>query len=277
MRTDPTTNNSENRRRRLRPAAPLVVLGFAIVLAVVAIAVALRTPTHPSEPAAGRPLPQSALTGESAAGPPSPPEAATSRKRRQLVNLVARDAAPPRRIAIPAIGVSARVVPLHRDADGTMQTPRVWQKAGWYEPGPEPGERGPAVIAGHVDSTDGPAVFYRLRELHRGNLIMIRRADGTLLSFRVEGLERWPKSEFPTRRVFGRKTPHLGAATRDLLRQLRPLDRALRRQHDRVRGARARLPQGRREPLAELRRQGGVALHQGVLLLVVPGLATRVS
>ena len=87
-----------------------------------------------------------------------------------------------------------------------MQTPRVWQEAGWYEPGPEPGERGPAVIAGHIDSTDGPAAFYRLRELHRGNLIMIRRADGSALRFRVEGLERWPKSEFPTRRVFGRKT-----------------------------------------------------------------------
>ena len=86
-----------------------------------------------------------------------------------------------------------------------MQTPRSWQEAGWYEPGPEPGERGPAVIAGHVDSTDGPAVFYRLRELQRGNLIIIRRADGSVVRFRVEGLERWPKSEFPTRRVFGRK------------------------------------------------------------------------
>lgn len=82
----------------------------------------------------------------------------------------------------------------------------MWQDAGWYEPGPEPGERGPAVIAGHVDSTDGPAIFYRLRELRRGNLIYIRRADGSLVRFRVEGLERWPKSEFPTRRVFGTKS-----------------------------------------------------------------------
>jgi sortase (surface protein transpeptidase) len=205
VRTDPTTNNSDW-RRRLRPAAPLVVLGFAIVLAAVAVAVAVRNPTHPGGPAAGRPLPQSALTGERAPGPAPPTKTATSGKRLRPVNLVARDAAAPRRIAIPAIGVSARVVALHRDPDGTMQTPRVWQEAGWYEPGPEPGERGPAVIAGHVDSTDGPAVFYRLRELKRGNLIMIRRADGSALRFRVEGLERWPKSEFPTRRVFGRKT-----------------------------------------------------------------------
>jgi sortase (surface protein transpeptidase) len=87
-----------------------------------------------------------------------------------------------------------------------MQTPTVWQNAGWYKPGPEPGERGPAVITGHVDSTGGPAVFYRLRELHRGNLISIRRADGSWVRFRVEGLERWPKSDFPTRRVFRTKT-----------------------------------------------------------------------
>ena len=192
MRTDPTTNNSENRRRRLRPAAPFVVLGFAVVLAAVAVMVAVRSPTPPSEPAAGRPLPKAALTGESVRGPARRSKTEGPRKRRRLVNLVARDAAPPRRIAIPAIGVSARVVPLHREPDGTMQTPRRWQEAGWYKPGPEPGERGPAVIAGHVDSTGGAAVFYRLRELQRGNLINIRRADGTLVRFRVEGLERWP-------------------------------------------------------------------------------------
>jgi sortase (surface protein transpeptidase) len=121
------------------------------------------------------------------------------------VNLVDRGAAPPRWITIPAIGVSAPVMPLGREPDGTMQTPRVWQNTGWYKPGPEPGERGPAVITGHVDSTGGPAVFYRLRDLRRGELISIRRADGSMVRFRVEGLERWPKSEFPTRRVFGRK------------------------------------------------------------------------
>ena len=206
MRTDPTTNNSENRRRRLRSAAPFVVLGCAIALAAVVVAAAVRSPTRPSEPASGRPLPRTALAGERTPGPALHPRTVRPRKRLQRVNLVARDAAPPRRIAIPAIGVSARVVPLGREPDGTMQTPRVWEEAGWYEPGPEPGERGPAVIAGHVDSTDGPAVFYRLRELHRGNLILIRRAGGSLVRFRVEGLERWPKSEFPTRRVFGRKS-----------------------------------------------------------------------
>ena len=85
-----------------------------------------------------------------------------------------------------------------------MQTPDQWGDTGWYEPGSEPGERGPAVIAGHVDSTSGPAVFYRLRELRRGNAVRIRRADGSVVRFRVEGLERWPKAAFPSRRVFGK-------------------------------------------------------------------------
>ncbi len=203
MRTDPTTNHGDKGRRRLWPAAPFVALGCA--LTVGAVAVAVWPSGRPAEPPAGRPLPPGALAAESHRGPVHTP-APTAKKRRQLVNLVARDAAPPRRISIPAIGVSAPVVPLGREPDGTMQTPREWQSAGWYKPGPEPGERGPAVIVGHVDSTAGPAAFYRLRELQRGNLIVIRRADGSMLRFRVEGLERWPKSEFPTQRVFGRKS-----------------------------------------------------------------------
>jgi len=60
------------------------------------------------------------------------------------------------------------------------------------------------VIAGHVDSTQGPAVFYRLHKLHRGDRIRVTMADGSVVGFRVEGLERWPKAEFPARRVFGR-------------------------------------------------------------------------
>src|SRR4051794_14607572 len=92
-----------------------------------------------------------------------------------------------------------------------MQTPRAWADAGWYKPGPEPGERGPAVIVGHVDSTTGPAVFYELRALRRGDRIRVRRSDGSTVTFRVQRSERWPKSRFPTRRVYG---PTRGSALR---------------------------------------------------------------
>ena len=85
-----------------------------------------------------------------------------------------------------------------------MQTPTGGRTPGGTSPAVSRASAGPAVITGHVDSTSGPAVFYRMRELHRGNLIHIRRADGSVVRFRVEGLERWPKAEFPTQRVFGK-------------------------------------------------------------------------
>jgi hypothetical protein len=123
------------------------------------------------------------------------------RRRRRLVD--AR-AAPPRWIRIRAIGVSAPVVALGLRPDRTLEVPRRWGDTGWYTGGPEPGERGPAVVAGHVDSTSGPAVFYRLGQLRRGARVDIRRADHSMVSFRVEGVERWPKDRFPTRRVYRR-------------------------------------------------------------------------
>ncbi|MFL5827961.1 MAG: class F sortase [Thermoleophilaceae bacterium] len=165
-------------------------MGALTAVGVIILLSAARTAAPPSPPL-GRPLPATAFAGE-------------GRAHRRLVQVVDRQAAPPLRIRVPAIGVSARVVPLRRAADGTMQTPARFGDAGWFEPGPEPGERGGAVIAGHVDSKVGPAVFFDLGRLHRGNLIRILRADGSVVRFRVEGLERWPKARFPTRRVFGR-------------------------------------------------------------------------
>jgi sortase family protein len=195
-----STNTSKGAGRRLRPAALLFVAGWSATLALIAFAII--DDSRPDEPPSGRRLPDSALAAEQPALRRSPHP--HRRRARRLVDVVDRDAPPPRRIDIPAIGVSAAVVPLRLDDDGTMQTPRRSGDAGWYVPGREPGERGPAVIAGHVDSTTGPAVFYRLRDLRRGDLIRIRRADRSVVRFRVEGLERWPKATFPTRRVFGK-------------------------------------------------------------------------
>jgi len=169
-----------------------VLLAAAAALLVAALVVSDASPRE--DPPARTPLPPEALAAERPTGPGLP----------RLVDVFDPEAAPPRRVTIPAIGVSARVVPLRREPDGTMQTPESFADAGWYEPGREPGELGPAVLAGHVDSTAGPAVFYRLGELRRGDAIWIARADGSVVRFRVQGLERWPKAEFPTRRVFGR-------------------------------------------------------------------------
>ncbi|HJW59871.1 MAG TPA: class F sortase, partial [Actinomycetota bacterium] len=110
---------------------------------------------------------------------------------------------PPVRVEIPAIGVSSPLVRLGLEPDGTMQVPGDFQVAGWFTGGVQPGQLGPAVIAGHVDSRTGPAVFYRLRDLRPGDHIRVELADGTALRFVVERARSYPKAGFPTGAVFG--------------------------------------------------------------------------
>jgi sortase (surface protein transpeptidase) len=110
--------------------------------------------------------------------------------------------APPARLQIPAIGVSTPLVRLGRLPDGTIEVPHAWNTAGWYDQGPRPGQPGPAVILGHVDSKTGPAVFYRLRELRPGDIVRVGLTDGRILLFRVQRTERYPKDKFPTEAVY---------------------------------------------------------------------------
>jgi sortase (surface protein transpeptidase) len=108
----------------------------------------------------------------------------------------------PVRVEIPRIGVASSLDRLGRAPDGTVQEPNRWAVAGWYTPGTRPGDPGSAVILGHVDSKRGPAVFFRLRELRRGDMITIRRADGSSVRFVVERIEQYLKDRFPTDEVY---------------------------------------------------------------------------
>jgi Sortase domain len=111
----------------------------------------------------------------------------------------------PVRLRIPSIGVDTGLQRLGRAGDGTVQVPsgpHRWDVAGWYAGGTRPGDPGSAVILGHVDSTAGPAVFYRLRELRPGDRFEIVRADGSRARFTVGRVERYPKSRFPTDAVY---------------------------------------------------------------------------
>jgi sortase (surface protein transpeptidase) len=110
----------------------------------------------------------------------------------------------PVRIVIPKIAVSAGVEPLHRAADGTLDVPPDWNDAGWYADGVVPGQRGPAVIVGHVDSArDGPAVFYRLPALRRGDDVLVETNDGQSHRFVVDTTRAFAKTSFPTELVYG--------------------------------------------------------------------------
>jgi sortase (surface protein transpeptidase) len=108
----------------------------------------------------------------------------------------------PVRIEIPRIGVTSSLDRLGRAPDRTVEVPVRFQVAGWYELGTRPGDPGSAVILGHVDSKSGPAVFYRLRELRRGDEIRVRRADGSVLRFLVDRTEQTLKQRFPTDDVY---------------------------------------------------------------------------
>jgi sortase (surface protein transpeptidase) len=110
----------------------------------------------------------------------------------------------PMRVIIPAIGVSAPVIPLGLNADGTMQVPETFSEAGWFRPGPEPGEVGSAIVVGHVDSRSGPGVFYRLPALRRGDHIKIVLANRQALRFVVTSSRQVLKQHFPVGLVYRR-------------------------------------------------------------------------
>jgi sortase (surface protein transpeptidase) len=108
----------------------------------------------------------------------------------------------PIRIAIPSIHVFARVIPLGLNRDRTLEVPTDLADTGWFTQGPEPGERGAAVIVGHLESLSGPGVFFHLRDLRPGGLIRIRLADGTVVRYVARSSLRVPKARFPTKRVY---------------------------------------------------------------------------
>jgi len=112
----------------------------------------------------------------------------------------------PVRITIPAIDVNASVVELGLNANGTVQVPASWYVTGWYKYGPTPGQKGSAVILGHVDSTSGPAVFFELSKLRPGNRINVTLASGVTVHFSVIGLREYSKTALPDKLIYGTRS-----------------------------------------------------------------------
>lgn len=200
MTRPPVTSPPAPRPPAARPrhtAAPtrrgraLAVPALAVAVAVAALAgvvVALST-------GAPGPAPVPAVAAAVPAGPA--PDAAGSVAGASAVDVR------PVALRVPDAGVSVDLIDLGLDPAGALEVPVDPADAGWFRLGPAPGERGPAVIAGHVDSRAGPGVFYRLREMEPGDEVTVERADGQQVRFRVTGVLAVDKDEFPTDAVYG--------------------------------------------------------------------------
>jgi len=116
-------------------------------------------------------------------------------------------AALPVSVAIPAIDVQSDLITVGLNPDGTLEVPQPgpdYDKAAWYDGSPRPGEIGPSVIEGHVDSAaNGPSVFYDLGRLSVGDEVSVTREDGTVVTFAVDEVRSVPKDGFPTLDVYG--------------------------------------------------------------------------
>ena len=109
-------------------------------------------------------------------------------------------------LSIPELGVESDLMQLGLNADRTVEVPPLSKDApaGWYKFSPTPGDVGPSVILGHIDSLQfGPGVFYRLKALSPGDEVTVDRADKRTAVFRVDSVQQFAKDAFPTQLIYG--------------------------------------------------------------------------
>jgi len=169
-----------------RAAAPLAALALGLLLALSGCAGTVDQRVQPVMAAASRtPAARVPAAADSFRSPRTHPAVAA-----------------PVRLRIPAAHVDSGLQRLGRAPNGTVQVPDRPGTAGWYAKGPRPGQRGPAVILGHVDSATGPAVFIDLTDVRPGDEVHVDRSDGSTVDFRVTRLVRVAKNRFPTDLVY---------------------------------------------------------------------------
>jgi hypothetical protein len=181
-------------RRAALPAATAAVAAFVVGTTYLALAGRAEV----NDPEMGRWAPSvnvtlpAAIQGAGNAGrPPGDPFGTAA--------VIARGE--PTRVRVAVIGLDSTLESLHV-VKGALQAPKRFDRAGWYSDGTAPGDVGPAVIAGHVDSKAGPAIFYRLREITAGDKIEVVRG-GKVVTFVVIRTAWYPKKAFPTDEVYG--------------------------------------------------------------------------
>ncbi len=185
-----------------RAVSTAVACALALIGVVVILVAVSRHQTPPPEPTAAAAGSISAPTTASKA--PAP----TKARRRGTVPTSAQTApglgfSAPREIAIPKLGVDSEIVNLDRNPDGSVAVPTSFHVAGWYEHSVSPGQAGPSVFLGHVDSTSGPGIFYRVGLLQPGDKVVVTRDDGKVATYVITGVRQYPKTGFPTIDVYG--------------------------------------------------------------------------
>lgn len=177
------------------PSVVLIVGAALLFTSLTAAAMIIAGGEHATPPPATR-----ASTAPTTFTPPtSTPTALPTRSTTDAAPSVA----PPVFVAIPAIKVSAKVEPKGLTRKGQLDVPTNYSRVGWWFGGHKPGERGTAVLEGHVDSKKGPAVFYALRRLHAGDEIRVVRRDMSTAVFVVDRLISYAKTSFPSLDVYG--------------------------------------------------------------------------
>lgn len=166
----------------------LITLVLALILSACGV---ISTPQHTAASNALGVPPAATATVTPTAPPKQPPALAN-----------------PTRLIIPAIGINAFIESLGALPNGDMATPtrHPWDDTGWYNLGPRPGEQGSAVIDGHLDRPGGyPAVFWRLRDMHPGDDIVVVNSDGKTLHFHVTRIALYAPQTAPIQDIFGNK------------------------------------------------------------------------
>jgi LPXTG-site transpeptidase (sortase) family protein len=122
-------------------------------------------------------------TSPAAASRPAPTASPTPDQQLAQARAIVASAAAPTRLVVPSINVNAPVEPVGVDGQGRMATPSQASNVAWYRLGSAPGDVGDAVMAGHLDWTSGPAVFWYLGRMRKGDQIKVTRADGSTVTF----------------------------------------------------------------------------------------------
>ena len=111
------------------------------------------------------------------------------------------------RLVVPSLGIDAPTVVLGVTSDGTMQAPSTPTDVGWYNFSSKPGGGGNIVLSGHVDYINyGPAVFWKLRNIHMGDVVHLIQADQSVATYKVTTISNYDSDTAPIKEIIG-KTP----------------------------------------------------------------------